>query len=235
VLRAAWLLGLTDADTSARARSIAPVGGSRLGAGRALGEGELQALSRACGEETARSAQRGALLALLAGGGLRVSEALSLRLEHVEEGAAGRTLRVLGKGNRERAVPIGPGVAAQLDRWLRYRGTAPGFLLCPLHRSGAVIFRAWSKRAATEALVSLGQTAGVPLTTHDFRRTHITGLLAAGEDVLAVSRRVGHVNVNTTSRYDRRGDEAARKLAVTGDRTPWRPDATEPRLPYFVA
>lgn len=118
VLRAAWRLGLIDTDAWQRAADMGAVKGSRLPAGRALEMTVRSALFESCADRTAAGARDACLLTLLYGAGLRRAEAAAVQVADVEEeGAGGLTVRVVGKGNRERAVyadngggpPSGPG------------------------------------------------------------------------------------------------------------------------------
>lgn len=222
VLKSAWRLGQMSADDYTRAIDLKMIRGETLPRGRALARGEIGALLDACArDETYAGARDGALIALLRAGGLRRAEICALELADLdtETGA----LRVLGKGNKERSIPLPQGARDALADYCAVRGnetgalfyhiTKAGALVCPLHRGGApaqgekltpqAIYKMLEKRAAQ---------AGVKnLSPHDFRRTFVSDLLDAGADIATVQKLAGHANVQTTARYDRRGEEAKRK------------------------
>jgi len=207
VAREAWRLGLIDAETHARIRDVPGVRGSRLPAGREVPLKELAKLFRACAEAGPSGVRDAATMALLYGAGLRRSEAAALDVEAFD----GSNVRVLGKGNKERSVPIPAAAAAALSAWLELRGPAPGPLLCPV-RGRSVALRRMSSQAIMTALVRRAADGGVPhCSPHDLRRSYITGLLRAGADLSTVQRLAGHASVTTTTRYDRRGDDEKAK------------------------
>jgi site-specific recombinase XerD len=210
VAREAWRLGLVDAETHARIRDVPGVRGSRLPAGREVPMRELAKLFGACAKAGASGVRDAAALALLYGTGLRRTEAVSLDVEAFD----GATVRVLGKGNKERSVPVGAAVAAALRAWLELRGATPGPLLCPV-RGRTVTLRRMSSQAIMTALLRRAADGSVPhLSPHDLRRSYITGLLRAGADLSTVQRLAGHASVTTTTRYDRRGDDEKAKAVA---------------------
>ena len=167
-----------------------------------------------------------ALLAVLYGAGLRRSEVVQLDLGDYDP--LHKTLRVLGKGNKERAVPLSSGVVALLEAWLACRTGAAGRLFLPLSRGGRVLFdtargepRGLTGQAVLVIVRKLAVRAGVvPFSPHDTRRTFISELLDAGADVSTVQQLVGHANVNTPVRYDRRGERAQRRAVERQHRQP---------------
>src|SRR5262249_25673234 len=210
VVREAWRLGLVSADTLARIEAVPSVRGERLPAGREVPAGELAALFAACAKAGASGARDAGALALLYGAGLRRSEAVGLELEAL----TGDGVRVLGKGNKERTVPIPPSAAAALRGWLEVRGNEPGPLLCPV-KAGRVTIRRMTAQALMTAILRRGAEANVPhLSPHDLRRSYLTSLLRAGADLSTVQRLAGHANVTTTTRYDRRGADEQAKAAA---------------------
>jgi len=222
VAREAWRLGLIDAEAFARIRDVPGVRGSRLPAGREVPMRELAKLFRACAEAGASGVRDAAGMALLYGAGLRRSEAVALDVVAFDCGGA--TVRVLGKGNKERSVPVPAAAVAALRAWLELRGSAPGPLLCPV-RGKTVTLRPMSSQAIMTALLRRAGDAGVPhLSPHDLRRSYITGLLRAGADLSTVQRLAGHASVTTTTRYDRRGDDEKAK-AVALLHVPYVPHA----------
>ncbi len=203
VARECWRLGLMDAETHLRIRDVAGVRGARLPAGREVPMHELAKLFGACSSAGASGVRDAAALALLFGCGLRRAEAVSLDVGAFD----GDAVRVLGKGNKERSVPVPAAAAAALRAWLELRGGAPGPLLCPV-RGSTVTVRAMSAQAVMTAMLRRAADGGVPhLSPHDLRRSYITSLLRAGADLSTVQRLAGHASVTTTTRYDRRGDD----------------------------
>lgn len=145
-----------------------------------------------------------AVLALLYGAGLRISEALSLT-----EGDAplGETLKITGKGAKDRIAPILPAVADAVEA---YRAAHP-FALAPHDR----LFRGarggplrpelvQAKMRALRAQLGLPPTA----TPHALRHAFATELLGAGADLRVIQELLGHASLSTTQRYTQ-VDEAA--------------------------
>jgi len=220
VLHEAFRLGLIAAEDYQRARDVAAIRGTRLPRGRALTAGELRALFGLCDRQTNPGARDAALLAVLYGVGLRRAEAVTLDLAHLD--LTTNTLRVLGKGNKERAVPLPVGTTQAIQQWLRVRGQDPGRLFLPLTKSGRVMPvdrhgtpRTLTGQAVLVILRRLARRAGVEhFAPHDVRRTFISDLLDAGADLAVVQQLAGHAQVTTTARYDRRGDHARRRAVA---------------------
>lgn len=138
-----------------------------------------------------------ALFALLYGCGLRLGEALSLnRADLPREGQ----MRVVGKGNKQRQVPVLPAVSQALDAYLS---------LCPFAGVGAdplflgVRGRRLDRAVAERQLRCLRDRLGLPdrATPHALRHSFATHLLAAGGDLRAIQELLGHQSLSTTQRY----------------------------------
>jgi integrase/recombinase XerD len=218
VVRTAYRLGQIDGDAFQRIVMVESVSGERLPAGRVLDPDEIARLVAVCRDEnTARGARDAALLALLFAGGLRRAEAAALELADVDA-ATGRLLIRRGKGNKARTVYLSGGALAALRAWLKLRPDGAGALIVHIHKSGAPTLRGISTTAIYAIIVMRAQQAGLPPTTpHDLRRTFVTLMLERGADVLAVRRLAGHSSVQTTGRYDRRGETAAAAAAALID------------------
>lgn len=215
VLREAWKLGMMDTDTYKRAVSVPHVPGTRLPAGRALEAAEVRALFDACAQRGPQAARDAALLAILLGCGLRRGEASALDLDDLDRTQL--TLRVIGKGNRERLAHMNGGVHTAVNAWLQFRGNAAGPLLYAVNSTGnRVIARRLQTESMRLILQRRGRQAGIrSCTPHDLRRTFITNLLDAGNDIAVASRMAGHQNISTTTRYDRRDESTNRDAAAT--------------------
>ncbi len=214
VLKECWQLGHMAAEEYHRAANVGTVRGTSLPRGRALKMGELRALFAACADDsTPAGARDAALLAVLYGSGLRRSEVVALDLADYDSETDALTVRA-GKGRKARLCYTAEGSQAKLAAWLGMRGMAPGPLFCPVRKNGVVQLRRMSADALRKALTKRGRAAGVAaFSPHDLRRTMISDLLDAGADISTVQQLAGHANVQTTARYDRRGEIAKRKAA----------------------
>jgi integrase/recombinase XerD len=214
MLKIGHVRGLVTDEQRRAVDLVKNVRGNRLVRGRALTDAELEALWVHCRSVNgARGAQVRALLTVFVGAGLRREEVCGLLVS----GCRGDELHVVGKGNKERAVPIDEWTSTQLGEWLSARrqiGPHHGCVFCTLGRPGAPPFKVWTlwftvrEMAARAGLVD--ERGRPTLAPHDFRRTFASRLLEQGFDLSEVQRLLGHENVATTQRYDKRGE---RKLA----------------------
>ncbi len=212
-LKAAWRAGLLDAESYHRGVDVRPITGTRLPAGRALGVGELRALFASCASDPSPAGARdAAVLALLVGAGLRRTEASELDLADLDLEAG--AVRVMGKGRKQRQVPVENGALEALRDWVAIRGTEPGPLLVALSRGRALTLERISGDGLLRLCQRRAERAGVAaFGCHDLRRSFASGALDAGVDLPALQGLMGHSSVTTTARYDRRGERAMRKAA----------------------
>jgi integrase len=207
IVRSAWRLGHLTADQAERLADVGAVRGRTLPAGRTLGRSELEALVRACYNFIPQALGRrdAAAILLMYAAGLRREEVRRLDLDSLDLVAG--AVKVLGKGNKERTVPLRVEVLEALEVWLEFRGDEPG----PLFTKYGDGLDRLSLSAYNRIVTKHAERAKLDhLTPHDLRRTFVTALLEAEVDVLRVRELAGHEDLETTARYDRRGDDANR-------------------------
>jgi integrase/recombinase XerC len=152
-------------------------------------------------DETPGGLRDRAVLELLYGSGLRVSEVCGLDLGDVDLASA--TARVRGKGNKVRLVPIGQPCVAALARWIEARPE----LVRPSQGTEALFLSARGKRVNRRTLHKLVQRSGATgagradLHPHALRHTCATHMLDGGADLRAIQEILGHSKVTTTQRY----------------------------------
>ncbi len=150
-----------------------------------------------------------AMLELLYSSGLRVSEIISIRMQdlHYEGGF----LRVIGKGSKERVVPINHRASEKMRRYhlelrprLLRRTTSPYLFLSnrgePMTRQ-----RFW------QSLKAFGQVAGLKLSPHVLRHSFATHLLDGGADLRSVQKMLGHADIATTQIYTKVSSDRIKK------------------------
>lgn len=218
VARSAYLAGMMDVDTYQRIKLVKGARGERSPKGRDVEAWEVAALMRTCANDASASGIRdAALIALAAKTGARREELASIRLDSMKLAGESAEARVIGKGNKERVLYIDNGAWRALSDWLAIRGARIGEaapLFVNISQRGEIGERALSTTAMHKILVKRASDAGVKgIGWHDFRRTVAGELLNAGEDISTVAQILGHADVRTTQRYDRRPAEARRKAA----------------------
>jgi integrase/recombinase XerD len=179
---------------------------------KTLSPGEAERLIEAAAGTKPRDLRDQALVELLYGAGLRVSECVGLGKAGID--LEGRLVRVIGKGDKERVVPIGRHAAESLRRYLargrpfldtRHR---PELFLNarggPLTRAGAfLILRKLAEKAGLDA-----QRVHPHLLRHSFA----THLLEGGADLRSVQEMLGHADLSTTELYTHVTDRRRREL-----------------------
>ncbi|MFL5295562.1 MAG: tyrosine recombinase XerC [Phenylobacterium sp.] len=138
-----------------------------------------------------------AVLTLLYGCGLRISEALSLRRA---DAPLPQSLRITGKGSKTRIVPVLPAVREAVDAYLAAApfALAPDEPLFRAKRGGAL-----SPRHVQATVQTLRSRLGLPAsaTPHALRHSFATHLLGAGADLRSIQELLGHASLSTTQRY----------------------------------
>jgi integrase/recombinase XerC len=168
-----------------------------ISAAKRVGDADLRA-----GEEREPwvLARDAAVLALLYGSGLRISEALGLKRKEAPAPGKGDAITVTGKGNKQRMVPVLPQVLAAIADYVK---------LCPhdLPADGPLFVGArggpLSPRIIQLAMARLRGALGLAetATPHALRHSFATHLLARGGDLRAIQELLGHASLSTTQVY----------------------------------
>jgi site-specific recombinase XerD len=129
--------------------------------------------------------------------GLRISEAANLEIKAID--GANQRLRIVGKGNRERLVPIPTPVLDDLRRlWCHHRH--PRWMFPNRRRTGPINISVLAKTFA-EAVSDAGENRDPRPTPHVLRHSYATRLLENGVDIRVVQMLLGHASIGTTTRY----------------------------------
>jgi integrase/recombinase XerC len=145
------------------------------------------------------AARNAAVLALLYGAGLRISEALGLKRGEAPTGH-GETLRIMGKGGKERIVPVLPAVSEAVAAYLA---------ICPFSRGPNEPLFVGARggplnpRLVQRAMERMRSALGLPdtATPHALRHSFATHLLASGGDLRSIQELLGHASLSTTQIY----------------------------------
>ncbi|MDE2794086.1 MAG: tyrosine-type recombinase/integrase [Gemmatimonadota bacterium] len=151
-----------------------------------------------------------AILELLYGSGLRLSELASLGVRSLDPDRG--QIRVLGKGRKERIVPVTAAAARAIRRYLPRRDEVaePGERALLVGRHGRRLSNRHIQRLVQSVLEDFADSAN--LSVHSLRHTFATHLLDAGADLMAVKELLGHASLGTTQIYAHTSKERLRRV-----------------------
>jgi tyrosine recombinase XerC len=152
------------------------------------------------GEDNSIVLRNKALIELIYSCGLRISEALQLRADDANRFSD--SIKVIGKGNKERYVPLGRKAAEALKEYLETRAS-----MCPDHKEAALFINKKGKALSTNAAYRIihnamkGITESKQKSPHVLRHSFATHMIDNGADIRSVSEMLGHSSLSTTQVY----------------------------------
>lgn len=217
VAREAWIMKLIRTDTYTRVKEIKAPKGSTVPSGRALPLSQMNTLLDACRENTGPTSARDlAMLSVLMVCGVRRSELVSINISDLD--IEDRSIKIKGKGNKERMIYLDDEALADLREWIDdYLPHEDGPIFTRIRSGGDVTSDRLTDQAVRYILEQRCKQAGMEVVRpHDMRRSFATHMLDT-VDPLTVQDMMGHSSVETTKKYDRRG-EKRKKDAANGFR-----------------
>jgi len=203
-LRALFRFLLQEGAVAANPAKLAPTPKQDQRLPEYLYEDEMEALLSAPEEATALGQRDRAILELLYATGVRVSELVAMDVAEID--FEGRTIRVIGKGNRERAVLLGGRAVQALRRYLAdgreqllRAGTSPDHEALFLNSSGGRLsVRGVQQRVHKHVLEA---AASSRITPHALRHSFATHMLDGGADLRSIQALLGHASLSTVGIY----------------------------------
>ncbi len=177
-------------------------------------EGLFSAAEARAAENTFRGTRNLVILELLYGSGLRLSELHGLDLSDLD--LQREQTKVLGKGNKERLVPVTGSARSAIGRYLPRRLELEASSTTPDRE--AVLLNPAGKRLSRRSIQTVVRrflddaAPGVGLSAHSLRHSFATHLLDAGADLMAVKELLGHVSLSTTQVYTHTSKERLRQV-----------------------
>ncbi len=176
---------------------------------------EVNALLKSPNTDTPTGARNAAMIELLYGAGLRVSELIGLKLNDVNLEAC--FVRVFGKGSKERIVPIGRHAKEKTDQYIR---SARPLILKKQTSRYLFVARAgkpMTRQGFWKLFKRYALLAGItkPVTPHSLRHSFASHLLEGGADLRAVQVMLGHVDISTTQIYTHVARDHLKKIHET--------------------
>jgi site-specific recombinase XerD len=195
--------GLLSADLAAGIRRVKGVKKLGVRLGNWLTAEQGHALWQAPDRRCLKGKRNRALLALLLACGLRRHEAVSLRLDDLQQREEHWAIvDLVGKGGHVRTVPVPDWVRSELDDWLAAAAIDQGRLFRRVNKVGKAWGEGITEKAVWDIVKESAKTVGVAkLAPHDLRRTCARLCHASGGELEQIQFLLGHVSVQTTERY----------------------------------
>lgn len=213
VAKQAWELALIDEKQFLRIKNTKSIKAVRLPRYQYLKPAIFRPLFDAMlAEDRLQGTRDCALFSLLYGCGLRRAEIVGISIEDID--LMEKSIRILGKGNKERRVYVPEQVWAYLLAWFTFLQRDSGPLFVRVRKTAQLTEERLTDQAVYFLLKDWQLKTGLAdCSPHDFRASFITFLLDQGEDIKTVADTVGHADIRTTAIYDRRGEERKKKVA----------------------
>jgi len=175
---------------------------------RVLSPEEVFALLEAPGKDDPISIRDRAILELFYASGIRVSELVGLNLEDLILDQ--RLIRVMGKGKKERIIPVNDTAVKRLKEWLELRNKLAKSVLDP--DAGKAVFLSREGKRISKQMIGVLMKKYLkkgkllrPATPHTLRHSFATHLLDSGMDIRSIQELLGHSSLSTTQRYTQVG------------------------------
>ncbi|MBU2871964.1 tyrosine-type recombinase/integrase [Colwellia sp. E2M01] len=202
----AWRLKLIATDDYLHIKDIKRVKGSRVATGRALTPKEINNIVKRClNLKTMAGCRNAAIIAITYGAGLRVSELASIKKENINNDV----LVVIGKGNKQRIIPLPAFVLKHVKRWLKSRLAFDcEYVFLRVQKGDHIINERIAKKGYSDIFSKIAKYSKQEhFTPHDLRRSYATNLLECNVDLFTVQSLLGHSSPDTTKIYDLRGEK----------------------------
>lgn len=219
VFKAAYINNQLSTEAYEKLRSVKFYKGSRLSRNREpIEKNILKAVIDMC-DDSPLGIRDAAIISLMANCGLRRDEVVNLTVSQYNRESS--KMNVIGKGDKERVIPVPQKVGSRINRWLdTVRTNQEGYLFCRVRRWGKVD-KSLTTPLTGQAIYNMLETRSLSLPTnmkikpHALRRFCGTNLLKNGHDIALVKDVLGHSDIKTTQVYIDTTDEEIRK-AIDG-------------------
>jgi integrase/recombinase XerD len=222
-LKEAWLAKMITADHYHTIAELKKPRGSRITKGQALDLSDVAKALDACEDNSKSGIRDKAILALLLGAGLRRMEVATLHLWDIDYGKG--DVKVTGKGNKERIVPVEEAVLDCLIDWIAIRGEWDGPLFCPIRKGSKISAGTLSggnignKALSDSSIYLICRTRGIQvdvdeLKPHNLRRTFGTEHDKSGSELEVICDLLGHSSIDTTRTYIYNDKEVKKRRAM---------------------
>ena len=214
VFKAAYINNQLSTEAYEKLRSVKFYKGSRLARNREpIGKDVLKAVIDTC-DDSPLGVRDAAIISLMANCGLRRDEVVNLTVSQYNREVG--KMNVIGKGDKERVIPVPQKVRTRINRWIdTVRTHQEGYLFCRVRRWGKVD-NSFNRPITGQAIYNMLETRSLSLPDnmkikpHALRRFCGTNLLKNGHDIALVKDVLGHADIKTTQVYIDTTDEEMR-------------------------
>lgn len=215
VAKRLWVQERLDPKTYQLISEVKNVRGSRIAHGRMLSEYEIQKLFQFLGKQNSfKKVRDAAIFSVMIGTGLRRAEVSKLSMDGVFLDVEKPYLRVIGKGNKERQVPLPKFAIKRLKDWIECRGNFKGRIFVQIRKDETVTEQGLTGCSIYNICNGYVEALGMKhWSPHDLRRTCASKLIDMGFALTSVRDYLGHSSISTTQLYDKSSSNRLNEIA----------------------